>query len=133
MTNFKTIIVAAFGSILLLSACGGGETVEEVVQREVELQMQATPDTEPDYSQSECAGINTEDTSIYVPEDWNAWCEGYKAVEDIWGGMSSGEQTELCTEFWMIPDAELLQEGMLEWGMTRDQTIGFIDYLWLTC
>lgn len=126
----KTFIAVTLLGVVWLSASCSSDSVGEVVEREVEEQLDARDTLVP----LECADVDVDDTSIYVPEDWDAWCDGYLRTEEVWNNELSQVQKDLlCSDFWETPDSDLLNTSMAQYGNSRDESIGLIDFLWKHC
>lgn len=120
----KKIIVITIAA-LALASCG----IEHLTERPASVETTTRPT--PTQATGDCSNVDILETSALVPDDWNAWCEGY-----LFGYQyaQSYQGSALCDEFWATSDEAILDT--LTSGsdaVRRDEAIGMIDALWIVC
>lgn len=93
-----------------------------------------SPEVQPQArAESWCVSyIDLGNVSVYVPDSWDNYCDGVMWAGSAWLEYSYDEQNAVCSSFWSETDA-LLLETFMAGGLSRDQSIGGLDFLWTVC
>lgn len=89
--------------------------------------------TDTNAAPSDCSDVSTDGTSSLIPTDWDSWCIGYRAAETQVGDHTSASAATLCRDFWDLPDSDIIDIAMDDYGLNRSAAIGMVDYFWLFC
>ena len=78
-----------------------------------------------------CDNVDVDQTSEYIPDDWDAWCDGFDDGIAVMVNYTDAELSNLCDGFWELSDAAILDDLMT--AMSRDRAIGALDAMWIGC
>jgi hypothetical protein len=84
------------------------------------------------YDYAICDTIDAGGVSSFIPDDWDDWCNGIYFASKVYDGYTADEKREICSTFWSTRDSVLIDKAM-DGGISRDEAIGMVDWLWTTC
>jgi hypothetical protein len=112
----KTVALL-FSIVLLAGACSGDQQAD----------IGTTDESRVTSTTQRPRSVSTTTTQF----DELAWVDNL--FDDVWNDYSRSEQDEICVEFWLMPDDELIQGFEAETDLTQREVERYVDLFYIEC